>query len=34
MTTGIKISVAAAPGPQVEELAVPAEELGFERYWL
>ena len=34
MTAGIKISVATAPGPQVEELAVLAEELGFERYWL
>ncbi len=32
--TRIKISVATAPGPQTEELAVLAEELGFERYWL
>ena len=34
MTVGIKISLATAPGPQAEELAVLAEELGFERYWL
>ena len=32
--TGIRISVATAPGPQTEELAVLAEELGYERYWL